>query len=324
MWVASILVRTVADLDLIRLLWRFCICFVLAAGAVAAADPEFPPELVQFGPASTAPLLAGTGSDTWDRMMRERGWVMHEGDKWHLWYTGYNNDRDESKYLGYATSDDGLNWTRWPENPLTTAGWVEDVCVVRRGSTYYMFAEGRDDIAHLLTSTDRVHWQERGDLDIRQVDGRPISAGPRGTPTAWFEKDTWYLFYERRDAAVWLATSTDLAVWTNVSDDPVISAGPDAYDRYAVAVDQIIRHKGRYYAWYHASAEPAWDSWNTNLAVSTDLVHWKKYPGNPVLPADPAHPKRSSGTVVPDGDAYRLYTTHPDVGVFRPISPGAR
>ena len=131
---------------------------------------------MSFGPPSAEPILAGTGGDTWDRKVRERGWVMREGDGWHLWYTGYNDARSDSRFLGYATSPDGLAWTRWPGNPLTAEGWVEDMSVVKHGGTYYMFAEGRDDIAHLLTSKDRVHWKEQGSLDIRQVDGRPISA----------------------------------------------------------------------------------------------------------------------------------------------------
>ena len=88
-----------------------------ASGLILASAPDsqptgsaFPPELVSFGPPSAAPLLAGTGTDTWDRRMRERGWVMREGDGWHLWYTGYNDARSDSRYLGYATSPDG----RWP------------------------------------------------------------------------------------------------------------------------------------------------------------------------------------------------------------------
>jgi sucrose-6-phosphate hydrolase SacC (GH32 family) len=289
-----------------------------SARSATSAAADFPPELVTFGSASTQPLLAGTGTDGWDRKVRERGWIMHEGGQWHLWYTGYNDDRGPAKFLGYATSADGIAWTRWPGNPLTTEGWVEDMCVVKRGDTYYMFAEGRDDMAHLLTSTDRVHWQERGDLDIRQTSGQPIAAGPRGTPSVWVEGDTWWLFYERADLAVFAATSTDLKTWTNVTDEPVIARGPDAYDRYAVAVDQIIRHNGRYYAYYHASALPKWGEWSTCLAVSDDLVHWKKYPGNPVVPVNPLMPGAGSGTVVHDGTGYRLYTTHPDVRVYLP------
>ena len=280
------------------------------------ADLEFPPELVAFGPASERPLLAGTGKNTWDRKIRERGWVMREQGLWHLWFTGYNDELSPSKFLGYATSPDGLAWTRWPGNPLTTVGWVEDMCVVRRGDTYYMFAEGRDDMAHLLTSTDRVHWQEQGDLDIRQTNGQPISAGPRGTPSVWVEDDTWWLLYERSDLAVFAATSKDAKTWTTVTDEPVIARGPDAYDRYAVAVDQIIKHNGRYYAYYHASALPKWGEWSTCIAMSEDLVHWKKYPGNPILGVNPVMPGAGSGTVVHDGTGYRLYTTHPDVRVY--------
>ena len=283
-------------------------------------DAVFPPELVSFGPPSAASLLAGTGRDTWDRRVRERGWLMREDDGWHLWYTGYNDARSDSKFLGYATSPDGLVWTRWPGNPLTKAGWVEDMTVVKHGGTYYMFAEGRGDIAHLLTSTDRVTWREQGDLDIRQVGGRPIAPGPRGTPTVWIEGDTWWLFYEREDLAVFAATSKDLKVWTNVTDEPVLARGPEAYDRYAVAMDQIIKHQGRYYAYYHASALKDWAEWSTCLAVSDDLVHWKKYPANPVIPVNPTMRGASSGMIVHDGKQLRLYTTHPDVRVYFPRS----
>jgi len=307
-----------------KLLATLVVVLVGLAAAFASAPlfqptgAEFPPELVTFGPASEKPLLAGTGTDTWDHRMRERGWIMREAGLWHLWFTGYNDARSDSRFLGYATSPDGLTWTRWPGNPLTSEGWVEDMSVVKRGDTYYMFAEGRDDVAHLLTSTDRVHWQEQGNLDIRQVDGRPISAGPRGTPAVWVENGTWWLFYEREDLAVFAATSKDLKAWTNVTDEPVLARGPEAYDRYAVAVDQIIRHQGRYYAYYHASALKGWGEWSTCLAVSEDLVHWKKYPGNPVVPVNPAMKGASSGMVVHDGRQFRLYTTHPDVRVYFP------
>lgn len=291
--------------------------FTATAGVAATRrGPEFPDELVRFEPATKNALFAGTGQDTWDEKIRERSYILREGNTWHLWYNGYNARRTPTHFLGYATSPDGWQWQRSRAEAIYDQGWIEDVCVVQHAGDYYLFSEGRDDLAHWLKSTDGQHWTEQGKLDIRQVDGNPIASGPCGTPTVWVEAGTWHLFYERNDAAVWLARSKDLKTWTHVQDEPVLKCGPEAYDRYAVAFDQVIKYQGRYYAYYHASGHVKWKEWSTNLAVSTDLVHWKKYPGNPVLPVDLTDPQRSSAFLVPDGKRFRLYTTHPDVKVF--------
>ena len=108
-----------------------------------------------------------------------------------------------------------------------------------------------------MTSTDGRNWTDQGSLDIRKTNGKPIDPGPYGTPTAWFENGTWYLFYERGDLGVWLATSKDLKVWTNVQDDPVIAMGPEPYDKTAVAINQVVKRDGFYYAFYHANSQPA-------------------------------------------------------------------
>ncbi|MBM3289827.1 MAG: hypothetical protein FJY92_06710 [Candidatus Hydrogenedentes bacterium] len=177
-----------------------------------------------------------------------------------------------------------------------------------------MFAEGSDDQAHLLTSTDRVRWTRQGALDIRKADGTPIAPGPFGTPAVLREDGAWYLFYERDDVAIWLATSTDLKVWTNVQDAPVIERGPDAYDQTMIALNQVIQYKGRYYAYYHATGPKSGNNrWNLSVAVSTDKIHWKKYPKNPVIPED-----HSSGFLVDDGKQLRLYCMHPKGWLYFP------
>ncbi len=276
---------------------------------------DFPQELVDFIPYHGNPIFTGTDKDTWDHNIRERGYILREGDNYYMWYTGYNDSISDTKYLGYATSADGLTWTRYPENPIFNESWVEDVFVVKDGDVYYMFAEGRNDIAHLLTSTDRVHWQDHGSLDIRYTSGQPLTPGPYGTLTIWIESKTWYLFYERDDLAVWLASSTDRKVWTNIQDEPVLSPGPQAYDGKLIALDHIIKYKDRYYAYYHGIGPgdngQEWGSWSASVAVSTDLIHWKKYPNNPIVTAN-------SPILVHDGRQYRLYTMHPDVRVYFP------
>ena len=101
--------------------------------------------------------------------------------------------------------------------------------------------------------------------------------------------DTYYLTYtayNKKDAQLCLATSKDLKVWRNVQDEPVLKPGPGDHDKDLIALNQVVKHKGRYYAYYHGSAKtgPKAKLWSTCVATSTDLVRWEKYAKNPLLP----------------------------------------
>jgi hypothetical protein len=283
------------------------------AAPEARGSSEFPPELVEFLPYAANPVFTAGGYGHWDAALRERGWVLREPDGYHMWYTGYDGTESGRRMLGYAASRDGLKWTRHPSGPVYRERWVEDVMVVKQGQTYYLFAEGKDDRTHLLVSKDGVGWEARGTLDLRDTRGGPLSPGPFGTPSVLVEDATWYLFFDRSDEAVWLARSSDLRVWNLVQDEPVLRPGPEDYDRRLIAVDQVIRYGGRYYAYYHGTgSQPLPKLWTTNVAVSDDLVHWRKYPGNPLFPAAE---NKSSGILVDDGQRFRLYTMHERVDV---------
>ena len=272
----------------------------------SASSSAFPPEMVSFVPYEDNPVFSGTGKDTWDRNIRERGYILHEDGIYKMWYSGYKGKDTDPKYIGYATSDDGISWTRYAENPIFDKKWTEDMFVIKHDGTYYMYAEGKNDVAHMLTSSDGIHWEEQGDLRMHKQNGDSIP-GPYGTPTVWIEDGHWYLFYERDDNGIWLAESKDHITWTNIQDEPVISKGPEEYDAGALAANQVVKYKGRYYIYYHGSTNPDWADpnsnalWTSNVAMSTDLVHWTKYPGNPIVPGD-----HSSPILVNDGNQYRL------------------
>jgi predicted GH43/DUF377 family glycosyl hydrolase len=271
--------------------------------------------MLDFTAYESNPVFTGTGGNTWDKNIRERGFILFEDGVFHMWYTGYRDGDNEAMHLGYATSPDGLNWKRYEKNPIVGTGWVEDIMVVKDKDTYYMFAEGKDDIAHLLTSKDKISWTEQGNLDIRLVNGQPISPGPYGTPTAWLEDGTWYLLYERGDLGIWLAKSTDLKVFTNVQDEPVLVPGPELYDQFGIAINQVVKSDGKYYAYYHATAFKDWSEWSSCVAISEDRIHWKKYDQNPIQVEN-----KSSPILVNDGKQNRLYTMHPAVAVHFPTT----
>jgi beta-1,2-mannobiose phosphorylase / 1,2-beta-oligomannan phosphorylase len=282
-----------------------------------AAEAEFPAELVQWAPCAGNPVFTAQGPGHWDAKIRERGWILRDGDTYRLWYTGYDGTREGIKQLGYATSPDGRNWTPWPTNPLCREHWIEDMTVVKQGDRYYMFAEsGDENHTDMLTSPDGVDWKWEGPLDIRLADGQRPARKPGGTPTIWIEGDVWYLFYEWRDLGVWLAKTSDPAsrVWINVQDEPVMSPGPADYDNQQIAFDQVIKHRDAYFAFYHSCSKETPKMWGTNIARSTDLVHWQKYALNPLIP------DKSSGMVVAASDGLLLVTMHDQIDLFCPLA----
>ena len=133
--------------------------------SVVIGETLFPNVLTHFTPYQANPLFTGADSTKWDHQLRERGYILKEKENYHLWYTGYSK-KDPRKFLGYANSKDGINWERYQGNPIVNNHWVEDVFVIKSKGTYYLFAEGQGDTAHMFTSTDRIHWAEKGNLDI--------------------------------------------------------------------------------------------------------------------------------------------------------------
>ncbi len=284
--------------------------------ATAFAGEPRRPDFQKFVAVEGNPVFTAAGEGHWDAAIRERGWILREGDQWRMWYTGYDGTREGKKMLGLATSPDGIHWTRHPDNPIYDEHWVEDMQVVKHDGRYVMFAEGVGGYGHLLTSEDGVTWTRVGKLDIRQTSGEPLTSGPPGTPTAYIKDGVWYLFYELYDDGIWLATSSDLKTFSNVQDEPVLVPGPDDYDRRKIALNQVVKCRGTYYAMYHGSGDPQHPGmWCTCVATSPDLIHWTKFPTNPLFPLSE---NKSSGIFVHDGENWRLYTMHNQVVLHMP------
>jgi hypothetical protein len=285
-----------------------CLIGILIGLSGCSEGAQIPAALTSFVPYEQNPVLSPRPG-RWDAQFRERGWVLKDGGIYHLWYTGAERGGSCPGALGYATSSDGLSWVRQSESPVYMETWIEDATVVKQGGIFYMFAEGVEDQAQLLTSQDGAHWDRVGTLDIRREDGSRLSRGPFGTPAVLYKEGIWYLFYERLDDGIWLATSRDLKTFTNVSDQPVLGLGPGPYDEIRVSMNQVFEYAGRYYAYYNGQGRSS--RWTTNIAVSDDLVHWAKYAGNPLS-------DQVISIAVADGPKVRLYVMSPEVQVYLP------
>jgi predicted GH43/DUF377 family glycosyl hydrolase len=64
------------------------------------------------------PVLASSEGE-WDSTSVETPSVIKVGDTYHMYYTGYNTPFSKAIYsIGHATSKDGINWAKDPNNPI--------------------------------------------------------------------------------------------------------------------------------------------------------------------------------------------------------------
>lgn len=67
----------------------------------------------------SAPVLLPTGSSAdWDGFFSTSGSVVKTLNKYHMWYSGSPDGGGNIKGIGYASSDDGINWVRAVTNPI--------------------------------------------------------------------------------------------------------------------------------------------------------------------------------------------------------------
>lgn len=129
----------------------------------------------------------------WDNCFLEGPTVLKENNLYKMWYAAYDcavngQSTDGKVNIGYATSPDGINWTKFAGNPVLTttadhwdAVTVQDPCVVLYNNTYHMWYGGVDVDENYFqqtgyaSSSDGIHW-------IKSVNNPVLK---RGAPGAW-------------------------------------------------------------------------------------------------------------------------------------------
>lgn len=94
-------------------------------------------------------------TDDWDSSYATFGTIIKESDgNWHMWYSG--GQAASSEGIGYATSSDGLTWTRSANNPIfhkndgvawRNARTYTPAVIQDNGPAYKMWFGGRDTAA---------------------------------------------------------------------------------------------------------------------------------------------------------------------------------
>jgi|GEM_PF-5186528 hypothetical protein len=98
--------------------------------------------------------------------------VIFDGTGYEMWFVGTDGTTNR---LGYATSNNGVNWTEHAGNPLQLANAVPLSCaVVKEGGVYRMYLIANDGAAYYLSSADGVNWSPPGTTQL-VVHGAPFA-----------------------------------------------------------------------------------------------------------------------------------------------------
>lgn len=157
--------------------------------------------------------------------------------------------------LGYATSTDGIHFTRRPEPvlvseaPYEKGGGVEDPRLVKVGDTFYLTytgynnvdgrgADKRDAQLCLATSKDLINWQRHG-IVLPSYQGRwNVKWTKSGAILTEKINGKYWMYFlgdaKGQDTQMGLAYSDDLLHWTEALDHPVLSSRPGMFDSQVV------------------------------------------------------------------------------------------
>jgi hypothetical protein len=232
---------------------------------------------------NTTPTAIISASQVWEGVAVYEPSVLYDGGLFKMWYGG----GWASGAIGYATSVDGITYTKYASNPVIgqggsgIAGFAARVNVIKVGATFYGYysdASGGGNLK-VTTSTDGIAW------------GTPVVALAAGTwanstilidPTG-----TWHMLVEKNAGSFWeihYYTSANGITWTaQNSGNPLTTLQVHSGGTYGGACLLPYPINGLYHAWFHASPGTGVLPDDIYHATSPDFITWTIIGAAPVL-----------------------------------------
>lgn len=222
------------------------------AAAVAAFAVAFMLPFGKFERLQSNPILSPRGQGFESAGVFNPA-VVKVGAKTIMFYRA--QDKRGTSSIGYATSDDGVHFTRRavpvlaPEAPYEKGGGVEDPRVVKIGGEYLMTYTGYNNVDGvgpdhkdaqlcLATSTDLLHWQRQGVMMPAYKGKWNVGWTKSGAIVTEMIQGKYWMYYlgDARElgSQMGLAVSEDLRHWTDATSEPVLRSRPHTFDARVV------------------------------------------------------------------------------------------
>lgn len=255
------------------------------------------------------PVLDPGPPGAWDDESIWKPSVLFDGTTYHMWY---GNTTDGLWInIGYATSPDGIVWTKYDDPTTTNPPFAESDPVLNTGepgewddeiimgasvllldNIYYMWYTGGGVPSFYgpfsigrATSTDGINW-EKDALNPVLIPGTAGSWDGVWVmcPCVLFNGSIYHMWYAAYGDQVQIghATSPDGVTWTKDPDNPVLTRGAyGSWDYPRVDFPSVIYDGTTYHMWYSGGV---YREWRIGYATSPDGSVWTKADGqNPVL-----------------------------------------
>jgi predicted GH43/DUF377 family glycosyl hydrolase len=198
---------------------------------------------ISWARVGSSPVLAAIPG-TWQANVCNPS-VLREGGSYKMWYAASMLGPYDSCFIAYATSPDGITWTRYAGDTLLRPGpavWesncLSDPFVIHSGGMYQMWYDaGPSDLPTSrigkMTSLNGIHWT-RDSIHNPVLDMGGVGQwdqGPVGFPRVFSMKDTMFMCYTCFQSPgdlrrIGLARSTDGGtVWQKWGQGPILSPG---------------------------------------------------------------------------------------------------
>ena len=227
-------------------------------------------------------------SQEWERDYICEPNILFENGLFRMWYAGFPTQENPSGHVGtavgYATSPDGMTWTKHPGNPVLSVEGdsVHRPTVMKHQGAYFLFAVDKNEhgVAAPATmrrwiSTDGIAW--RDDRVVMRADQVWENRTLSNMAVIVDNDGVWRMLYTGGDEAIGgyfgYAWSRDGISWTKHEGNPIIRDlyGGDPF---------LVKIGDRYYAWHSQSIG---GSLRICCRWSRDMIQWHPVPHNPQI-----------------------------------------